>query len=105
MTPGPGNDDASFEDGILTLVKKEDMKVKLFGSSFSLDNRLKFDSREQEAGTICEHQIEGIEFGFEEGQQQKIIVPRDGIRFRFSILICSVAVRYDLYEDDVHASL
>ena len=69
MSPGPGNADASFENGILTLIKKEKMKVKLFGAGFSLENRLKFDSRKQEAGTDCEHQIESDEFTFDDGER------------------------------------
>ena len=67
LSPGPGNNDASFEKGILTIIQKEDMKVKLFGAGLSPENRLKFDSREQEAGTDCEHQIEGVELEFDEG--------------------------------------
>ena len=65
---GPGNTDASFENGILTVIQKEDMKIKLFGAGFSAENRLKFDNREQEAGTVCEHQIEGLELEFDDGK-------------------------------------
>ena len=67
MGPGPGNSDASFEDEILTVVRKEKMKIKLFGAGFSAENRLKFDNREQDAGTVCEHQIEGLELEFDQG--------------------------------------
>ena len=74
MSPGPGNADASFEDGILTVIQKEDMKVKVFGAGFSAENRIKFDSREQEAGTDCEHQIEGVEHEFDEGSLASLCV-------------------------------